>query len=266
MADCDFQPAFLRAMPTATRPIGVDRETGNGVIRGYVVAEVGDFKSGRGSFDGQSLSMIAEQINSKAGGLKSHFTHATLSADGLGKSLGRAKNARVDGNSVRADLHLSASSRKTPNGDLGGYVMDLAEEDASALGSSLVIHPKIVRKLDAKGKPAVDEQGREVPPLWLPIDLRASDVVGDGDAVHGSFLSAGLSAGDLPDAAVWQGAYLLDGMFPGKTRAEVEAKLQAWLGRYLDLRYAMESEQPNGERLTMRRRILRLKELASSMP
>ena len=88
----------------------------------------------------------------------------------------------------------------------------------------------------------------------------------DGDAVHGPLLSAGINVGDLPDAALWQGAFLLDGMFPGKSRADIEPKLAAWLSRYLDLRFRMESEQSAGVSLSMRKRLLRMRELACENP
>ncbi|MFH1302515.1 MAG: hypothetical protein ABIK07_15750 [Planctomycetota bacterium] len=71
-------------------------------------------------------------------GLKSRFTHPGLSADGMGKFLGVLKNASIEGDRVFCDLHFSKSSRKTPSGDLGAYVMQLAKEDPDKFGSSIV--------------------------------------------------------------------------------------------------------------------------------
>ena len=46
-------PDRLRANPLGRGAIGVDRE--NNVLRGYVVAQLGPFKDGRGEFDVQLL-------------------------------------------------------------------------------------------------------------------------------------------------------------------------------------------------------------------
>jgi hypothetical protein len=75
------------------------------------------------------------------------------------------------------------------DGNLGGYVMDLAESDPDALSSSLVLQTEKVQILDEKGRPKKDDKGEDVPPVWLPTKLHASDVVDTGDAVDG-FLSA----------------------------------------------------------------------------
>src|SRR5688572_71622 len=74
------------------RPIGVDRD--NKVIRGYVVAQLGPFKSeGRGEFDEKSLAMIQELYKGAPAGLKARFAHPSESNDGLGKFLGRSRDA-----------------------------------------------------------------------------------------------------------------------------------------------------------------------------
>lgn len=226
------EPRFLRATVTG-RPVGVDRD--KKIIRGYVVAQAGDFKTpGRGAFDLRSLQTIVGMMNKSAAGLKSRFAHPTLSDDGLGKFLGRSKNARLDGDQgrrVRADLHLDPTSFKTPHGDLGTYVMELAESDPDALSSSLVLMADDEERVDAKGKPLVGEDGEPVSPIWRPTKLHASDIVDTGDAVDGL-----LSAETLPDAAVRQGCELLDRVFSGQPWEVVEARCLAWLGRYREHR------------------------------
>lgn len=221
---------WLRA-PARGPLIGIDRE--NDVIRGYVVAQEGRFKTeGRGQFDQQSLKTIVRLINRTPNGLKSRFTHPTLSEDGLGKFLGRARNARLEADRVRADLHLDPTSHDTPSGDLGGYVMDLAASDPDAFASSLVLKSDKIQVTDSRGRPKRDEQGNEIPPIWRPTVLHASDVVDEGDAVDGF-----LSADALPDGIIRQGAELLDRQFAGQSREVVEARCLKWLGRYLDWRY-----------------------------
>jgi len=254
--------AWLRA-GLARGAAQVDRAAG--VIRGYTVAQMGPFKSGRGEFDAAGLRQAARLMGGPRG-VKSRFTHPTLSGDGLGKFLGRAKDARVEGGKLKADLHLSPTSRNTPSGDLGGYVMDLAESDPDAFGSSLVLKAREDLRLDGKGRPAVGPDGEELPPLWWPEEIHASDVVDEGDAVHDGFLGvppevvAALLAGDLPDGFVRAGSALLDSVF-GKDapRALVEGRATAWLARYLELRYGPPAPTP---RLDQRR--ARLAALAAS--
>jgi hypothetical protein len=226
-------PECLRAA-IAGRPITVDRE--KNVIRGYVVAELGPFKTpGRGQFDDRSLEKIVQLYRDHPAGLRSRFTHPHLSDDGLGKFLGRSRDAFRDGGKVRADLHLDPSASRTPNGDLAGYVMDLAESDPDALSSSLVLQVDQEQVLDERGRPKADANGDPVPPIWRPKTLIASDVVDTGDAVNG-FLSITHQA-ELPDAAVRLASRALDQLFEGVPRHVAEARANGFLQKYLDGRF-----------------------------
>lgn len=217
------------------KPVGVDRKAN--IILGYVVAQRGPFKSeGRGEFDDASLSRIVELMNAKQGGTKSRFGHPDMSSDGLGKFLGRSHDARVDGDRVRADLHLSPSSFNTPSGNLGQYVMDLAESDPEALSSSLVLKVDREFRLNTDGTKKADDKGQPLPPLWRPKQVHASDIVETGDAVDG-LLSAGVDADGLPLGVLWRGAEMLDSVFAGQPRDVVEARCRAWLDRYLCRRF-----------------------------
>lgn len=155
-------------LSVAGAPVGVDRA--NRVIRGYIVAESGVFKDGRGQFDERSLGRIVRLMREQEPiGVRSHFGHDSILETNLGKFLGRAKNARLDGDRVRADLHLDKSASRTPSGDLAGYVLDLAASDPNAIGSSLVLQ-------------ADEESARGGPPIWLPTAILSSDVVSEGAA------------------------------------------------------------------------------------
>ncbi len=250
-------PDYLRADIAYSREqLKIDRE--NGVIYGYNVAQLGPFKDLRGEFDAKSLTMIADQINAMPKGIKMRFGHPTLSSDGIGKFLGRGREARVEGASVKANAYLDKTSlQPQPGGGtpLGGYVMDLAESDPEAFGSSLVIEPQQVLRRDSAGRPMVGDDGEPLPPLWYPKRLHASDVLDDGDAVHTGFLSSELIEG-LPDAAVRKACELLDGQFQGQTREVVEARLSAWLSRYCNLRFG-----PSGPDVATLQRKLRNKML-----
>lgn len=122
----------------------VDRTGGDkksGLISGFAVCTVGEALGHYMWCDTTMLNQIVDFGNSKPNGLKARFTHPGLSSDGLGSFLGRAKNFSLDGEVVRADLHLDETSHDTPDGDLGKYAMDLAESDPEAFGSSIVFRP-----------------------------------------------------------------------------------------------------------------------------
>ena len=226
----------------------VDREAN--VLRGYVVAQEGPFKSeGRGEFDLAGLRKIAALGNQARGGLKSRLGHPTMSDDGIGKFLGRSKSFRMDSvrlkregewtllHAVRADLHFDASAFSTPNGNLAVYLMDRANSDPDSLSSSLVLKANEVERIDPKTKkPLLNPDGSIAPPLWVPVQLHASDIVDTGDAVDG-LLSAGINIDGLPNEIAMKGLEMLRQQFDGKTREFAEKRLQTWLVRALNAIY-----------------------------
>lgn len=236
------EPDWLKAAVTSDG-VTVDRE--NAIIYGYVVAQEGPFKSeGRGEFDRKSLQAIVKLMKGKPNGLKVRFGHPTESDDGLSKFLGRARKPRMDRvritrdggevvalEAVRADLHLDPTSFKTPSGDIGGYIIDRAETDPDSFSTSLVLKAEREYRIEKNGTPKKDADGNELPPLWRPVALHASDVVDTGDAVDGFLSAEGLAA--LPDGVVRQATALLDRQFAGQDRQVIEARCTAWLQRYL---------------------------------
>lgn len=251
------EPGWQRSLATG-RPVGVDRK-GN-ILRGYVLAQEGPFKTpGRGEFDLAGLREIVRLGNARPSGLKARFTHPDMSNDGLGTFLGRAKRlslgeARDDRTgkavaAVRGDLHFDQTALDTPpkgGKPLGQYVLDLAESDPDALSSSLVLQANEEFRRQKDGTLATDDDGNELPPLWRPTALHASDIVDTGDAVDG-LLSASLSVEGFPLEQLWQGARLLDGVFEGQSRAAVEARCLAFLHRYLDRKFQLSGSGPGGE-------------------
>lgn len=118
----------------------IDRDGGDygaGLIRGAAVISRGEALGHDFWVDSSMLDQVVAAINGFSRGSKSRFAHPSLSGDGMGTFLGRFKNAYRDGDTVRADQHLAKSAHNTPNGDLASYVMDLAEEDPKAFGSSI---------------------------------------------------------------------------------------------------------------------------------
>jgi hypothetical protein len=88
------------------------------------------------------------QLDEMNGGIKSRFTHPSMSSDGTGKHLGRIHDIGRFEDRVIGDLHLSESSHKTPDGDLADYVMTLAKEDPRAAGLSIVFQRDLEMESD----------------------------------------------------------------------------------------------------------------------
>lgn len=116
---------------------------GSGLIRGVAVLTRGEAKGHQMWVDYVLLEQVTEAINTAKEGTKSRFTHPSLSGDGLGKALGRVRDASLDGDIVRGDLHIFSTAHETPSGDLAEYVMNLADEDPEAFGLSIAFDPDI---------------------------------------------------------------------------------------------------------------------------
>ncbi len=128
----------------ATGSDAIDRAGGKyaaGIIKGFAVVTRGEAQGHGVWLDTAFVRQTRMALNALKRGAKSRFTHPGLSADGMGKLLGRAYRAKEDGDLVRSDLHFSATAHKAPDGDLASYVMDLAQEDPEAFGSSIVYMP-----------------------------------------------------------------------------------------------------------------------------
>ena len=156
----------------------------HGVIRGVAVMTKGFVKDSRGwEIDDMTLSQIVDAGNKHAGlGVKARFGHPNMSSSALGTFLGRVKNFSVDGDIARGDLFLSKSAYATPEGDLAGYVLNLAEEDPAAFGTSAVMGGFELEKRTEK-----DAQGNPLPPLLRIQSLSAVDAVDDPATNNGMF-------------------------------------------------------------------------------
>ena len=120
-------------------PISLSGIVGDEALLGVSIATTGEAVGHRLLFDETSLQQLQKLAAAKARGVKSRFTHPDWFHDGLGKYLGRFINFRVDGPKLVADLQLSKTSHSSPAGDIGRYVLDLAREDPTALGVSVVV-------------------------------------------------------------------------------------------------------------------------------
>ena len=151
-----------------------------GVLLGVKVIQMGRVNDARPFFvDETTLGQIVELGNQPAKGLKVRYTHAGRE-DAMGSHLGRASNFRIEGDCVRADVVLAKSSFISPKGNLGGYVLTLAEEDSLSLGMS------VAGTLDAEEMSTLEEGG--VMPLRF-LDLYSADVVADPAATRNGLFS-----------------------------------------------------------------------------
>lgn len=131
-------PAKGIASPDAPRIERAAGHYGAGLIRGAAVLTRGEAQGHKMWVDRTMLEQAVQHLNAAPNGLKARFTHPSLSSDGLGTTLGRWHSARLDGDVVRADLHLLPAAAEAPDGNLAEYVLALAEQDPEAFGTSIV--------------------------------------------------------------------------------------------------------------------------------
>lgn len=256
---------WLRAGPargikdpaTAIQRNGGDRDAG--LILGLAVVTRGEALGHHLWLDGEFLQQTAAAINQAKTGIKSRFTHPSLSGDGLGTYLGRMKNARIDGDVVRADLHFSDVAHNTSDGDRAAYVMDLAEEDPVAFGVSIAYRPDYgaedkfwATHEDKDGNfesPDSDNTGN-LPHARLN-ELRASDVVDEPAANPNGLFHRGDEIAAEADALLSYSLGLSD-QAPELVELEVNAeRVSAFVSRWLDqhgLEIIQTQSAENGEK------------------
>ena len=126
----NFRSAVLRSAPETVR--------NRTIVRAKVI-EAGELNDDRPLYiDEVTLQQVAEHGNAAVRGIKSRWTHPSMSSDGLGSALGRARNFRVEGSAVYADITILKTSDHSPKGNIGQYVLDMAEEDPESFGLSIV--------------------------------------------------------------------------------------------------------------------------------
>ena len=224
--------ATVRRVPVARHrfnayaaPARVDRE--KHVIFGVSALQAVEALGHRLMVDQVALQQFVDLGNAAKNGLKSRFTHPGLSADGLGKHLGRIRNFRVDGDKALGDLYLSETAARSPHGDLRAYVESLADEDPESFGMSMVFEGYGVWKLndgreveDAGQRP---QDAREKYPTIRLVATYAVDVVDEPAANRDGLFSAFRGTTSELAAAVYE---ILD--------SHTDADFNRWLGPLFD--------------------------------
>ena len=220
--------SLFRTVKTESQPSKVDRKAN--IIFGASLMQAGDLNDGDSrpwTVDSKTLDQASKLANKSRNGLKARFTHPNMSADGMGSYLGRWKNVRVDGDTLRGDLHIADAAFTSPQGDLGTYVMDLAESDPEAFGVSLAT------RLDSEDMRKHERQSDGGPesPRW-PMrfsDIRAGDVVDEPAATRGGLFD--MSTPDLRNLPA-QATALLSTYFGDAEPDVVRARINSFLDRY----------------------------------
>jgi hypothetical protein len=148
-----------------------------GLIRGVSLCTRGEALGHYRWLDSEFIASVADGSASSGNGVKGRFTHPSLSGDGLGTFLGRTKAARLDdrGERVLGDLHFSRAAHRSPDGDLASYVMDLAEGDPEAFGTSIVYEPDFEAEVDFALEHGAEEKEDEFGPYISLKNFRSPD-------------------------------------------------------------------------------------------
>jgi len=164
----------------------VDRESG--ILRGVQVLKRGETIDGRMEIDDQFMREVVDAGNAQKFGLKVHFDHPRERGEGVGTFIGRGKQFRIEDDAVRADLHLSKASAKSPVGNLYDYMLEQSDEDPGAFSPSIHFRPKTLDyRLDANGDLQVDAEGNPLPPMPRLDVLFSFDIVDEGAATDAMF-------------------------------------------------------------------------------
>ena len=116
--------------------MGIDRE--KRIISGVAIIALGAAKTHGMDVDSETLKQVVELGNRAP--TKSRFGHPDdAGTDAIGSLLGEFKNFRIDGDTVRADLHISPLADKSPKfPGMGSYALDMAELTPEKCGFSIV--------------------------------------------------------------------------------------------------------------------------------
>ena len=120
-------------------------------------------------------------------GLKARFDHPSACFSSMGSQIGRFKNFSMRGDKAVADLHLAPFAfNSNPNGNLGEFLMDAAENDPDIMGNSIVFS-----MAEAQTFKAGEDDDADSPEFIYPHarlnSLLGCDVVDEGAATDGMF-------------------------------------------------------------------------------
>ncbi len=132
-----FRASTIRGFDQAPEISRKGGEYGAGYIKNFAVITKGEALGHGAWVDDTFINELASELSSAKKGVKSRYTHPNQCGDSLSKGLGRVFY-RADGDGkVRGDLHFWKAAHNTPDGDLAGFLIDLAQDDPEAFGASI---------------------------------------------------------------------------------------------------------------------------------
>lgn len=220
---------LFRTQTTNAPPVRVDRAAR--VVFGCALMQAGDLNPG----DSRNWTVTSEtllqafQFGSRGNnGLKARFTHPNMSSDGMGSYLGRWKNLRIDGDTLRADLHIADAAFSSPQGDLGTYVMEMADSEPDMFGVSLATELDLESLMDFETQRDATGDGAARWPMKFTA-VRAGDVVDEPAATRGGMFDLmTVDQRNLPA----QATALLQTYFGDAEPAVVRSRIDGFLDRY----------------------------------
>jgi len=207
------------AQPRGLSGAGLVVDATAGTIRNVSILTRGPTIGHGFEVDDVMLRQVADLIAAKPNGVVCHLAHSqgglfSPGEDGIATLLGRVKNARVEVDRVRGDVHFGEYAAISPKGNLRKYLLTLAAEDPEALGLSLVFKP-------AEFHERFQSNNQSRLPAGRVADVRAVDFVGDPGANPGGLLSTGGSSeGDAKMNAKLRAFLETIGLKQGASEAE----------------------------------------------
>ena len=169
----------------------VDRE--NNIIHGMTLIQANREALGHEVFIDEKFVRSVVKQGKETGdvGLKARFDHPSACFSSMGTQIGRFKNFSMKGDKAIADLHLAPFAfDSNPNGNLGEFLMDAAENDPDIMGNSIVFAGKEPEMFTAGEGDDPNDIRFEYPHARLHT-LYGCDVVDEGAATDGMFAIKG---------------------------------------------------------------------------
>ena len=165
----------------------VDRE--NNIIHGMTLIQANREALGHEMFIDEKFVRSVVKQGKETGdiGLKARFDHPSACFSSMGTQIGRFKSFRMNGDKALADLHLAPFAfESNPNGNLGEFLMDAAENDPDIMGNSIVFSMAEPQMFKAGEGDDIDSPEFMYPHARLN-SLLGCDVVDEGAATDGMF-------------------------------------------------------------------------------
>jgi len=159
--------------------VEVDRE--NRILRNVAFLTMGPAIGHGFVVDEVMLDQLVAEVKRFGRGAPAGYTHSWT--DTIETRMGRAVNARREGDQVRGDIEIAAYADSSPRGKLGTHVLDLADEDPEVIGLSIRFRP-------GQDEERTDEHDMPLPPAARIKELLGIDFVGDPGANPEGLLSA----------------------------------------------------------------------------